>query len=69
VAQAYLQDERQAVNQDERLMELRGLLRARDALPQRIRMMPVDANLPVETRLLAIARWTAAWDVKGGLRC
>jgi hypothetical protein len=42
VAQAYLQDERQAVSQDaERLLiEARGLLRTRDVLLQRIRVMP-----------------------------
>lgn len=46
---------------DQLLMEACGLLRARDVLLHRIRVMAVDENLPVDTRLLAIERWTAAW--------
>ena len=48
-------------NVDQLLMEARGLLRARDILLYRIHVMAVDEHLPVDTRILAIERWTAAW--------
>jgi hypothetical protein len=44
------------------LVQCQQLLRARDLLLQRIRQMAIDEDLPVDTRLLAISRWTEPWE-------
>jgi hypothetical protein len=44
------------------LVECQGLLRARDKLLQHLRQLSTEEAVPVETRLLAIARLTAAWE-------